>query len=232
MASQTMAFIQSAKSKGMKDYQIWNELRKNPDFNNSIKQARADGFSQEQIAGDLGLKVRFVDSPKPKPQPKPQPAPKPEKPSLLVDLGAGFDDVTSRVKQGVLWYGDKAAERSNALLGTNFETDDYEKFSKEKAAEKKLYEKTRKESGAGVNIGRPLGQIVATLPVAGLSKGYGAAKLISLPGAAVTAQNAAVGGLIGGLNFAENAEESKKNIIGGAIGGAIGAAAGQKLAKV
>ena len=172
--------------------------------------------------------VALAKSPQ-KPKPKQQPAPKPEKPSLLVDLGAGFDDVTSRVKQGVLWYGDKAAERSNTLLGTNFETDDYEKFSKEKAAEKKLYEKTRKESGAGVNIGRPLGQIVATLPVAGLSKGYGAAKLISLPGAAITAQNAAVGGLIGGLNFAENAEESKKNIIGGAIGGAVGGVVAKKV---
>lgn len=164
-----------------------------------------------------------------KPKPKQQPAPKPEKPSFLADVGAGMDDVTSRIKQGVLWYGDKAAERSNALLGTNFETDDYEKFSKEKAAEKKLYEKTRKESGAGMNVGRFVGQTVATAPLAGLSKGYGATKLISVPGVGITAQNAAVGGLIGGLNFAENAEESKKNIIGGALGGAVGGVVAKKV---
>lgn len=164
-----------------------------------------------------------------KPKPKQQPAPKPEKPSFLADVGAGFDDVTSRVKQGVLWYGDKAAERSNALLGTNFETDDYEKFSKEKAAEKKLYEKTRKESGAGMNVGRFVGQTAITAPIAGLSKGYGAAKVLSGAGAKITAQNAAVGGLIGGLNFAENAEESKKNIIGGAVGGAVGGVVAKKV---
>ncbi len=229
MASQTIAFIQNAKSKGMKDYQIWNELRKSPDFNNSVKQARADGFSQEQIAGDLGLKVRFVDS---KPKPKPQPAPKPEKPSFLADVGAGMDDIYSGVKQGVLWYGDKAAERSNTLLGTNFETDDYEKFSKEKAAEKKLYEKTRKESGAGMNVGRFVGQAAATAPLAGLSKGYGAAKVLSGAGAKITAQNAATGALVGGLGFAENAGQRKANIASGAAGGALGGIAGDKIGKV
>lgn len=164
-----------------------------------------------------------------KPKPKQQPAPKPEKPSFLADVGAGMDDIYSGVKQGVLWYGDKAAERSNALLGTNFETDDYEKFSKEKAAEKKLYEKTRKESGAGMNVGRFVGQAVATAPLAGLSKGYGATKLISVPGVAITAQNAAVGGAVGGLGFAENAEQRKKNVQAGAVGGAVGGVVAKKV---
>lgn len=164
-----------------------------------------------------------------KPKPKQQPAPKPEKPSFLADVGAGMDDIYSGVKQGVLWYGDKAAERSNTLLGTNFETDDYEKFSKEKAAEKKLYEKTRKESGAGMNVGRFVGQTVATAPLAGLSKGYGATKLISVPGVAITAQNAAVGGAVGGLGFAENAEQRKKNVQAGAVGGAVGGVVAKKV---
>lgn len=232
MASKIEQQIASAKQAGYKDHEIWNELRKLPDFNNSVKQARAAGYKQEDIAKNFGLNIRFVDS-KSKPRPRPQqPAPKPEKPSFLADVGAGFDDVTSRVKQGVLWYGDKAAERSNALLGTNFETNDYEKFSREKAAEKKLYEKARKESGAGMNVGRFVGQAAATAPLAGLSKGYGAAKVLSGAGAKITAQNAAVGGLIGGLNFAENAEESKKNIIGGAVGGALGGIAGRGIEKV
>ncbi|MDM1720526.1 hypothetical protein [Acinetobacter towneri] len=227
MASKIEQQIASAKQAGYKDHEIWNELRKTPEFSNSVKQARAAGYGQNEIAQQLGLNVRFVDS-----KPKQQPAPKPEKPSFLADVGAGMDDVTSRVKQGVLWYGDKAAERSNALLGTNFETNDYEKFSREKAAEKKLYEKARKESGAGMNVGRFVGQAAATAPLAGLSKGYGAAKVLSGAGAKITAQNAAVGGLIGGLNFAENAEESKKNIIGGAVGGALGGIAGRGIEKV
>lgn len=229
MASQTLAFISKARSNGMKDHQIWNELRKDPDFNASTKRARASGIPQEKIAQELGLRVRFVDSPKPKPQPKSQPAPKPEKPSFLADVGAGMDDIYSGVKQGVLWYGDKAAERSNTLLGTNFETDDYEKFSKEKAAEKKLYEKTRKESGAGMNVGRFVGQTAATAPLAGLSKGYGAAKVLSGAGAKITAQNAAVGGLIGGLGFTENAEQRKKNVQAGAVGGAVGGVVAKKV---
>ena len=231
MASQTVAFIQSAKSKGMKDYQIWNELRKNPDFNSSIKQARADGFSQEQIAGDLGLKVRFVDSPKPKPRPKPQPAPKPEKPSFLADVGAGLDDVYSGVAQGAEYVADGIRGGVNKVLGTNLDTNRYEKYTKYKADEKKTYEQARKESGAGMNVGRFVGQTVATLPVAGLSKGYGAAKVLSGAGAKITAQNAAAGALVGGLGFAENAEQRKNNVIGGAIGGAVGGIAGDKIGK-
>lgn len=231
MASQTVAFIQSAKSKGMKDYQIWNELRKNPDFNSSIKRARADGFSQEQIAGDLGLKVRFVDSPKPKPKPKPQPAPKPEQPSFLVDVGAGLDDVYSGVAQGAEYVADGIRGATNKVLGTNLETDRYEKFTKYKADEKKAYEDARKASGAGMNVGRFVGQTVATLPVAGLSKGYGAAKVLSGAGAKITAQNALVGGAVGGVGFAENAEQRKANIASGAVGGALGGIAGDKLGK-
>ena len=65
MASQIQSQIASAKKAGYKDSEIWNELRKLPDFNNSVKQARAAGYKQEEIAQQLGLKVKFVDS-KPK----------------------------------------------------------------------------------------------------------------------------------------------------------------------
>lgn len=231
MASQTVAFIQNAKSKGMKDSQIWNELRKDAGFNNGIKQARADGFSQEQIAGDLGLRVKFIDSPKPKPKPTPQPTPKPEKPSLLVDIGAGMDDIFSGIKQGALWAGDRAAKQSNINLGTNFDTNDYGKFTKAKAEEKAFYEKTRKESGAGMNVGRFIGQTVATLPVSAAAKGFGTAKVLSGAGAKVLAQNALVGGAIGGAGFAENAGQRGLNVAAGAAGGAVGAVAGDKVGK-
>ncbi|WP_180081226.1 hypothetical protein [Acinetobacter sp. YH12201] len=218
MATKTLQQIASAKAAGYKDYEIWNELRKTPDFNESTKRARAAGYTQEQIAKDLGLNVRFVDS-KPKPRPRPQqPAPKPEKPSFLADVGAGMDDVFSGVKQGVLYAKD-------AVTGG----DDYDKFTKAKAEEKALYEKTRKASGAGMNVGRFVGQTVATLPAAGLSKSYGAAKLVSLPGIGITVQNAAVGGAIGGVGFAENAEQRKQNIKSGAIGGAAGGIVAKKV---
>ncbi len=229
MASQTLAFIESRRSQGAKDYQIWNELRKNPDFNSSIKQARAGGFSQEQIAGDLGLKVRFVDSPKPKPRPKPQPAPKPEKPSFLADVGAGIDDIYSGIAQGAEYVADGIRGGVNKVLGTNLDTNRYEKFTKYKADEKAQYEKARKESGAGMNVGRFVGQTLATLPVAGLSRVYGAAKVLSGAGAKIIAQNAATGALVGGVGFAENAEQRKNNVIGGAIGGAVGGVVAKKI---
>ena len=226
MASKIEQQIASAKQAGYKDHEIWNELRKNPDFINGVKQARSSGYKQEDIAKNFGLNIRFVAS-----KPKPQPAPKPEKPSFLADVGAGMDDIYSGVAQGAEYVADGIRGGVNKVLGTNLDTDRYEKYTKYKADEKKTYEQARKGSGAGVNVGRFVGQIVATLPVAGLSKGYGAAKVLSGAGAKITAQNAAVGGAIGGIGFAENAEQRKNNVIGGAIGGALGGIAGDKIGK-
>lgn len=223
MASQTMAFVQNAKSQGKKDSQIWNELRKDPDFNASTKRARAAGLTQEQIAKDFGLNIRFVDSP------KPQPTPKPEKPSFIADVGAGMDDIYSGIAQGAEYVADGIRGATNKALGTNFDTNRYEKYTKYKADEKKTYEQARKESGAGMNVGRFIGQTVATAPVAGLSKGYGAAKVLSGAGARITAQNAATGALVGGVGFAENAEQRKQNIKSGAIGGAVGGVVAKKI---
>lgn len=228
MASKIEQQIASAKKAGYKDAEIWNELRKTPEFSNSVKQARAAGYGQNEIAQQLGLKVKFIDS---KPKPKPQPAPKPEKPSFLADVGAGLDDVYSGIAQGAEYVADGIRGATNKALGTNLDTDRYEKYTKYKADEKKVYEDARKASGAGMNVGRFVGQAVATAPLAGASKGYGAAKVLSGAGAKITAQNAAVGGLVGGIGFAENADKRKANIASGAVGGALGGIAGDKIGK-
>lgn len=220
MSSETIAKIAAAKKDGYKDSEIWNHMIRDPKYANGIRQARADGYSQDEIAKYYGLNVRFVDRKKPAPKQRQEPAYKPEKPSFLVDVGAGMDDIFSGVKQGVLYAKD-------AVTGG----DDYDKFTKAKAEEKALYEKTRKASGAGMNVGRFVGQTVATLPVAGLSKGYGAAKVLSKPGLAIAAQNATVGGLVGGIGFAENADKRVGNTIAGAAGGAVGGAVGDKVGK-
>lgn len=117
----------------------------------------------------------------------------------------------------------------NKLLGTNLETDRYERYTKYKADERKTYNEARKDSGKGANVGEFIGETVATLPLAALGKGYGAAKILSKPGLAITAQNAAVGGLIGGVGFAENAEQRKKNVQAGAVGGAVGGVVAKKV---
>lgn len=220
MASKIEQQIASAKQAGYKDSEIWNELRKNPDFNKGVKQAREAGYKQEDIAKNFGLRVKFVNT---------QPTPKPEKPSFIADVGAGIDDIYSGIAQGAEYVADGIRGATNKALGTNLDTNRYEKYTKYKADEKKTYEQVRKESGAGMNVGRFIGQAVATAPVAGLSKGYGATKLVSLPGIGITAQNAAVGGAIGGVGFAENAEQRKQNIKSGAIGGAVGGVVAKKI---
>lgn len=222
MASKIEQQIASAKQAGYKDYEIWNELRKNPDFNKGVKQAREAGYKQEDIAKNFGLRVKFVNT---------QPTPKPEKPSFIADVGAGMDDIYSGIAQGAEYVADGIRGATNKALGTNLDTKRYEKYTKYKADEKKTYEQARKESGAGMNVGRFIGQTVATAPLAGLSKGYGTAKVLSGAGAKITAQNAAVGGAIGGVGFAENAEQRKANIASGAVGGALGGIAGDKIGK-
>lgn len=222
MASKIEQQIASAKQAGYKDHEIWNELRKNPDFINGVKQARSSGYKQEDIAKNFGLRVKFVNT---------QPTPKPEKPSFIADVGAGIDDIYSGIAQGAEYVADGIRGATNKALGTNLDTNRYEKYTKYKADEKKTYEQARKESGAGMNVGRFIGQTVATAPVAGLSKGYGAAKILSKPGLAITAQNALVGGAVGGVGFAENAAQRKANIASGAVGGALGGIAGDKIGK-
>ena len=154
-----------------------------------------------------------------------------KKPSFLADVGAGIDDIYSGVAQGAEYVADGIRGGVNKVLGTNLDTNLYEKFTKYKADEKAQYEKARKESGAGMNVGRFVGQTIATLPVAGLSRVYGAVNVLSKSGLAITAQNAGAGALVGGLGFAENAEQRKNNVIGGAIGGAVGGIAGDKIGK-
>ncbi|MGN0936277.1 hypothetical protein [Acinetobacter amyesii] len=156
-----------------------------------------------------------------------------EKPSPLVSLGSGFNNIYSGFAQGAEYAADGIRGGLNKLLGTNLETDRYERYTKYKANEKKTYKDTRKASGeTGMDWWELAGESIATLPLAALGKGYGAAKVLSIPGAAVTAQNAGLGALIGGVGFAENAEQRKKNVKAGAIGGAVGGVVAKKAGDV
>lgn len=144
-----------------------------------------------------------------------------EKPSFLVDVGSGMDKVFSGVKQGVHWFGDKAAERSNTLLGTNFDTNDYEKYTKKKADERKTYNEARKASGKGFNFGELLGEVAAFGPLGAGGVGRSVAT--------TAAKSGGLGALIGGVQFAENSDERLKNAGAGAVGGALGGVAAKKI---
>lgn len=159
-----------------------------------------------------------------------------EEPSLLADIGSGMDKVFSGIAQGAEYAADGIRGSLNKLLGTNLETDRYEQYTKYKADERKTYNKARKDSGKGTNVGEFIGETVATLPLASLAKGYGAAKVLSSPGIKIAAQNAGLGALVGGVGFTENADQRLSNIKSGAIGGVVGGVvakkAGDGLAKL
>lgn len=222
ISKETQAKINMARKDGYSDAEIFAHLKNSPKYKNRFTMAKKDGYSEGDIAQQLGLNITVTVK-----QPE---QPKYEKPSFLADVGAGMDDVFSGIKQGALYLKD-------GITGGN----DYEKFTKEKADEKALYEKARTESGAGTNFGRFVGQTVATLPAAAFAKGYQGVNAATKAGrvvqaAGITGQNALSGAAAGGVMFAKNADERLKNTqyaaAGGAIGGAIAHPIGKGLAKL
>lgn len=213
ISKETQAKINMARKDGYSDAEIFAHLKNSPKYKNRFTMAKKDGYSDGDIAQQLGLNITVIAK-------APEPAPNYyEKPSFLVDVGAGMDDVFSGIRQGYYYAKD-------GVTGGN----DYEKFTKEKADEKALYEKARTESGAGLNVGRFVGQTVATLPAAAVAKGYqgarGAAQI-----AAVTGRNAASGAIAGGAAFAKDGDQRLSNTVAGGLGGAIGGAVGHQVGK-
>lgn len=221
ISKETQARIKAAQQAGYSDAQIFAYYKNNPKTKNRIIAASKQ-YSEADIAKEMGLNITVTVK-----QPE---QPKYEKPSFLADVGAGMDDVFSGIKQGALYLKD-------GVTGGN----DYEKFTKEKADEKALYEKAREQSGAGTNVGRFVGQTVATLPAAAFAKGYQGVNAATKAGrvvqaAGVTGQNALSGAAAGGVMFAKDADERLKNTeyaaAGGVIGGAIAHPIGKGLAKL
>lgn len=222
ISKETQARIKAAQLAGYSDAEIFAHLKNSPKYKNRFTMAKKDGYTEGDIAQQLGLNITVTVK-----QPE---QPKYEKPSFLADVGAGMDDVFSGIKQGTLYLKD-------GITGGN----DYEKFTKEKADEKAFYEKARTESGAGTNFGRFVGQTVATLPAAAFAKGYQGVNAATKAGrvvqaAGVTGQNALSGAAAGGVMFAKDADERLKNTqyaaAGGAIGGAIAHPIGKGIAKL
>lgn len=245
MASQIQSQIASAKKAGYKDSEIWNELRKLPDFNNSVKQARAAGYKQEEIAQQLGLRVKFVDS-KPKSNYQPfdntkearqkreQDALKKQGPtqpweSVLLSLA----DKGAPVVQGFSYVGDKISDGINKVAGTNLRTDSYKGVTRGLKTANKNHETVRKANNQGPDYWRIGTDVATTIPLSMASGGVGVLKagtpLMSKAGAAFLGENAALGGLIGATGVHENNAERLKSMRNGAIGGAVGGVVGKKL---
>lgn len=249
--------ISQAKQAGYSDSDIYSTLSSDAGFQKRIAMAKKEGFTDEQIAGQLGLKVSdsqgqrlasegygdvVIDDAAPEDTAQndsnrvdvgtnPTISLKAEKPSFLADVGAGMDKVFSGAVQGAHWLGDKLQKPLNDRFGTHFDTNEYQKYTQQKADERKTYEEARAASGAGTNYGEFLGEMAATAPVAALARGYQGAKILSGAGAKVLAQNAALGSAIGGSQFAENSDQRLANAGAGAIGGAAGSVVGERIGQ-
>lgn len=244
MASQIQSQIASAKKAGYKDSEIWNELRKLPDFNNSVKQARAAGYKQEEIAQQLGLKVKFVDS-KPKSNYQPfdntkearqkreQEALKKQGPTQLWESALlGAADIGVPFVQGAQWTKDQLSKGVNAVAGTKLPTNSYEGVTKTYKNINDAHNTVRKANNQGVDVVRIGTNMAMTAPLAAAGGTLpSGAKIISKAGAEFLGKNAALGGLIGATGIHENNTERLKSMTAGAAGGAIGAAAGQKIGE-
>ena len=242
MATKTLQQIANAKAAGYKDFEIWNELRKTPDFNESTKRARAAGYTQEQIAQDLGLKVKFVDS-KPKSNYQPfdntkearqkreQEALKKQGPTQLWESALlGAADIGVPFVQGAQYVKDKINQGVNAVAGTKLPTNSYEGVTKTYKNINDAHNTVRKANNQGVDVGRIGANMVMTAPLAAAGGTLpSGAKLISKAGAEFLGKNAALGGLIGATGIHENNAERLKSMRNGAIGGAVGAGVAKKV---
>lgn len=242
MASKIEQQIASAKQAGYKDHEIWNELRKNPDFINGVKQARSSGYKQEDIAKNFGLNIRFVDS-KPKSNYKPfdntkearqkreQEALKKQGPTQLWESALlGAADIGVPFVQGAQYVKDKISQGVNAVAGTKLPTNSYKGVTKTYKNINNAHNTVRKANNQGMDVGRIGANIAMTAPLAAAGGTLKAGvPLASKVGAEFLARNAAVGGLIGATGVHENNTERLKSMRNGAIGGAVGGAVGKKL---
>ena len=244
MASQLQDRVARAKQANYKDSEIWNELRKNSDFNNRVKQARAAGFTQDQIAQELGLKVKFIDS-KPKSNYQPfdntkearqkreQEALKKQGPTQLWESALlGAADIGIPFVQAAQYTKDKINQGINAVAGTKLPTNSYEGVTKTYKNINNTHNTVRKANNQGVDVGRIGANMAMTAPLAAAGGTLKAGvPLASKAGAEFLTRNAAVGGLIGATGIHENNTERLKSMGAGAVGGALGAAAGDKIGK-
>lgn len=242
MASQLQDRVARAKQANYKDSEIWNELRKNPDFNNRVKQARAAGFTQDQIAQELGLKVKFVDS-KPKSNYQPfdntkearqkreQEALKKQGPTQLWESALlGAADIGVPFVQGAQYVKDKISQGVNAVAGTKLPTNSYEGVTKTYKNINNAHNTVRKANNQGMDVGRIGANMAMTAPLAATGGTLKAGvPLASKAGAEFLGKNAALGALVGATGVHENSTQRLKSMGAGAVGGAVGSAVGKKL---
>lgn len=249
MASQNdiSARIDAARKAGFSDDDIYSTLASNQGFSSRISMAKKEGFSDEQIAQTLGLKVQKdlgMQQPikisatrqpfdwKAAQQKSMQDQAKKAGPTQMWESALlGASDLGAGIMQGFAYAGDKLGQGLNSVLGTNFDTNAYKRFTNQRQDIEDFQQARRQQNGQGYDWARLGGQVAATAPLGALGRSYQGANVLSRAGAGVAAQNAAVGAAIGGAGFAGDANRRLDNAVLGGIGGAAGAALGEKVGQ-
>lgn len=231
---QVKAFVAEAKESGKSDVQIYDALKRNPALKQNFASAKQKGFDDVKIARGLGLYIGGGQASKPQSTPSTNNQAgasggqkvQYDKPTFREDMGRRASGFLGGIKQGGLYVADGLAGLSNKALGTNFETDDYERYTKAKAEEHAIFDNARKESGKGFDWG---GLVFDAVGFGKFGKAYNGAKLLTTQGAKITAQNAGLGAMVGAMDFAKDGDERLSKTAMGAITAPVGGVVAEKL---
>jgi hypothetical protein len=142
-------------------------------------------------------------------------------------------DIGIPVVQAAEYAADGIRGGINKLLGTNFETDRYEKLTKTYKDIDSNHKTVRKANNQGMDVVRMGGNMLLTAPLAAAGGTLKAGvPLASRAGAEFLARNAAVGATMGATGIHENNMQRLQSMGAGALGGAIGGVVAKKAGDV
>ncbi|HAA07687.1 MAG TPA: hypothetical protein DCD99_11425 [Acinetobacter schindleri] len=237
--------VAEAKQMGIPDREIHSRLLKTPQYGALVKEAGIKGFNPSEVAKQFGLVIQATnnasnrrnftppDVSKTADQKVQQEQLKKQGPTQLWESGLlSLADVGVPVVQAAEYAADGIRGGLNKLLGTNLETDRYEKLTKTYKTIDNNHKTVRKANNQGADLVRIGGNMLLTAPLAASGGTLKAGELLaSREGAEFLVRNAAVGALIGTTGIHENNWQRLLNMGAGALGGAIGAGVGQKAGE-
>jgi hypothetical protein len=135
----------------------------------------------------------------------------------------GATRLGSGINQGISYAADALSEGINNILGTDLDTNSYDRVTKERQEVSDWNNLRREANGQGMDVYGFLGELGSTAPLAAGSIGP---TLLSTAG-----RSALSGAGISAASFANDAEQRTDNTAFGAIGGAIGGTLGKVLAS-
>lgn len=239
------ARIGAAKQAGLSDADIFEGIKGGAKTAAGYQAARKSGLSDDQIAKDLGLVIQAVnnasnrrnyqpfDNTKSARQQREKEALKKQGPTQFWESGLlAFTDIGAPVVQAAEYVADGVRGAANKVLGTNLETDRYEKVTKGLKTASDNHNTVRRANDQGLDVTRIGGNILLTAPLAAAGGTLKAGQaLSSAAGREFLTKNGALGALMGATGIHENSTERLQSMAGGALGGALGAGVGHKLGQ-